>query len=86
MKAIHQLTTDVNFFHAFAPQAFSKFDVLETGFWDQIFGEAKKCDTAQAVLNTMEIIVNEPCYEESDRVCRMVDTAIRMAQRTLSLH
>lgn len=67
-------------------ERFSKYPVLETEFWGKVFEFAKNRETAGEVLMQMSEMGNEPCAE-NDRVMRCIDTATKIAQRTLaSLH
>ncbi len=66
-------------------ERFSKYPVMEDGFWGRVFEFAKDRKTAGKVLAQMNEIENEPC-SENDRVMRCISTARTIAQRTLALH
>lgn len=66
-------------------ERFSSFPVLESDFWEKVFVLAKDRKAAGSVLNDMKKLETQPCAE-NDRVMRCIDTATKMAQRTLALH
>lgn len=63
-------------------QRYSLFPVHELEFWNRLFKFAKDPATAQAVLDEIGEIENEPCIE-NDRVFRNVQQARKMAKLSL---
>lgn len=68
-------------------ERFSRFNgVMDTSFWGEIYRLAGDRKTAGSVLNDMKMLEDQPCAE-NDRVMRCIDTATKIAQRTLrALH
>ena len=63
-------------------QRFSEFPVHESDFWGAIFAMAEDIETAQEVINAMNIIENEPCVE-NERVYNCIQRARSIANLTL---
>lgn len=78
-KAAHEAK-----FHALQrADRWSQWPVMETTFWDEVFKLARSPDTAEKVLDELQQIEEEPCYDESERVQRSVAAARRLAKAAL---